>query len=91
MNRRIGPISRAVSPGYSWCLRCKTTWNFVEGHVTQHGTGGCFPLCEKCWGELTPTERLPFYEELLVMWNSDGTPATTEKAAALRAAVLAGK
>jgi hypothetical protein len=33
---------------------------------------GVFPLCETCWSELTPAERLPFYRQVFDKWNSDG-------------------
>lgn len=29
-----------------------------------YGSGIC-PLCEKCWAELTPEQRLPFYRKLI--------------------------
>jgi hypothetical protein len=62
---RIGRISHFLTPVYSACRRCHTTWFFVEGHNTMITDGrGCFPLCERCWGELTPADRLPFYRDL---------------------------
>jgi len=66
---RIGRISSWFDPGYSACGRCRTTWSYVESHVTSYSDSyGCFPLCEKCWRELLPVERLPYYREL----HSDG-------------------
>jgi hypothetical protein len=73
LNIRIGKISQWFTPSISACHRCQTTWYFVKGHSTRwtderghrHGT---FPLCEKCWSELTPTERLPYYKELWDEW-----------------------
>ncbi len=82
--RRLGRLSQWISPGYSWCGRCKTTWNWVEGHSTQflwcegdnsndkNSGSGMFPLCEYCWHELTPEQRLPFYLELNNRWGTDG-------------------
>jgi len=57
---------------------------------------GCFPLCEECWGELTPKERLPYYRELFNEWTleaiRDGYEAPPKKQwESIRAAVLAGK
>lgn len=65
-NWRIGRISHLVSPGCSWCGRCKTTWNFVAPHFTYYTQGAaCFALCEKCWVELaTPAARVPYYVAL---------------------------
>lgn len=85
---RIGRISHAVSPGYSACLACGTSWLFVEGHATNYRDGsGCFPLCEKCWEERTPEERLPFYADLIASWDS----ADEELWSQVKTAVLEGK
>jgi hypothetical protein len=68
-NLRIGRISQWLAPGYSWCGRCKTNWAFVKSHDTEYSrSGGCFPLCEKCWRGLTPAQRLPYYRDLWQEW-----------------------
>lgn len=90
MNARLGSISRTMTPGYGWCYACGTTWAFVQSHSTTYKQGhGCFPLCEKCWAERTPQERLPFYEILLARWEED-RPVPDDERDAIRAAVLAG-
>lgn len=62
---RIGRVSKILAPGYGWCLRCQTAWLFVKEHVTEYTPQrGMFPLCQKCWNELIPQTRLPFYLEL---------------------------
>lgn len=57
------------------CLRCRSIR--VDVHVTAIAIGvvlapdkpgntwitGMYPLCEACWGELTPVDRLPYYRE----------------------------
>lgn len=69
MNLRLGRMAQLFAPGYSWCLQCKTPWRFVKGHTTKYTqSNGCFPLCEKCWAELTPEQRLPFYRALIIEW-----------------------
>jgi hypothetical protein len=74
---RIGRISDWFAPGYSACSRCHTNWHFVEGHSTEYADGrGMFPLCEQCWSELKPVERLPFYRSLYERWKQDGPPET---------------
>lgn len=103
---RVGRISRLVSPGYGWCKRCLTTWNFVEGHTTiyEQGPGfeimgrrfpgassGCFPLCEKCWRACTIAERLPYYRELWDTWVAQGTDKTIETWLCIAAAVREGR
>lgn len=71
--RRIGRISNLLSPGFSSCGACHTNWQFVAGHVTRFASGkGMFPLCEACWQERRPQERLPFYESLFHKWPADG-------------------
>lgn len=92
-------LERGVAPGYSWCLHCGRPWKFVEGHVTPYTPSrGCFPLCEGCWGDMTPEERLPYYVELVRKWmaSTDITdPAYFERVLedwpAIREAVLEGK
>ena len=61
-----GRCERTLAPGYGFCHRCGRPWKFTKGHSTTFEEGhGCFPLCEDCWSELTPTERLPFYRQLI--------------------------
>lgn len=62
-------IERLLSPGYGHCFHCRRPWRFVLPHSTNYHRGSaCFPLCEKCWGELTIDERIPYYEQLLREW-----------------------
>jgi hypothetical protein len=35
---RIGAISRMLTPHLGWCLRCQTTWAFVDGHDTMYSS-----------------------------------------------------
>ena len=88
---RLGRLSKLLAPGYGWCLRCETTWPFVEHHSTDYTpTRGCFPLCEECWTDLgDPLHRLPYYEELLRRW-ADDVPVDIETWQQVRDAVLAG-
>ena len=77
MGFRIGRLSSFLLPGYSHCGKCRTNWMFVDGHsTTVPGTGGgMFPLCEQCWGELTPEQRLPYYRAVYNGWG-DHQPFT---------------
>lgn len=96
-----GFFARLISPGYSACVRCGMPWHVTKSHntlVTEWR--GMFPLCESCWKELTPQDRLPHYRKLYESWLKtepetlpDGTPykgldMTWEE---IEAAVLAGK
>lgn len=87
---RIGRISRILTPTYSGCLKCHTTWFFVEPHITSYDEhNGCFALCKQCREELTPTERLPYYRTLWVMWDRDSC-AATKRWQDIETAVMAG-
>ena len=69
LNLRIGSISHVIYPGLGWCYRCKTNWAFVESHTTWlNDHAATFPLCEQCWDELTPEERLPYYRMQWEAW-----------------------
>lgn len=74
MNIRIGKISKILTPSYSCCEKCNTTWVFVKYHNTMYtNSRGMFPMCEKCWCELIPEQRLPFYRSVFLRWNNDGS------------------
>ena len=93
MNIRIGRISKLFSPPYlGACFKCKTTWRFVKGHSTPiNDREGIFPLCKKCWADLTPEKRAKYYEMLIKELKKDGYCVSREERAAIIAAVLAGK
>lgn len=65
------PRTGRRSPGLGWCFRCGTGWRIVEPHVTPYDSGtSCFPLCEGCWSDLPPRERLPYYALLVRVWEA---------------------
>lgn len=73
--RIVGFFARLIFPVCSSCGRCGRPWTICEGHTTPYDrSGGCFPLCEQCWRELTPEDRLPYYEELFKSWKAYGYP-----------------
>lgn len=58
---------RRTSPGLGSCARYRTSWAFVDSHGTNYtDCSGVSILCEECWAELTPMERVPFYR---VWWE----------------------
>lgn len=85
---RIGRLSHFLAPGYGHCGRCKTNWHYCHGHSTEVAdTGsGMFPLCELCWKELSPEERLPYYKAVFESWEVEHRPYQWEQ---LEKAVLA--
>jgi hypothetical protein len=88
MNSRIGAVSKILTPSYSQCKRCKTTWFFVKPHTTWYKECyGMFPLCEKYWNELTPEQRLPYYEQLINEWGN----VSIEDQKSIKEVVLKGK
>jgi len=95
-----GIVEQQLYPGRGTCSRCGRPWGAVEGHATWYTEGhGCFPLCEECWEELTPEQRLPYYRQWIddSVWQSHlfGYPQYAEKTEnmwpELKKAVLAGK
>ena len=89
---RIGPMSQQLTPSFSWCHHCGTTWPFVQGHSTPHNDNhGCFPLCELCWVELkTPKRRLPYYRQLWTEWQKHDPEIDPTMWDAIEAAVEKG-
>lgn len=89
--RRIkGAIQRFLAfGGYGACERCGRSWMFLsveEIHSTKYSEhSGCFPLCEQCWSELTPTERLPCYRSLWRKWGNQGNVEWSDIERAVRA------
>lgn len=74
--------SRLLAPNLARCYRCQTSfWGpiRVAHHSTSYSGPGraCFPLCERCWQQLAPAERLPFYEDLVDVWVA-GSLATDQ-------------
>lgn len=78
-----GRLLNWAHPGYGKCSRCGRVWAICEPHITPYDGygvrfkeyGGCFALCQECWEELTPQERLPHYLSLLYRWMSYGSKA----------------
>lgn len=101
LRRIAGFFARLIYPFYSACGRCGMPWGATKNHVTKVTENrGIFPLCEKCWKDLTPQERLPYYRKLYESWLKtapktlpDGTPykGTNMTWEEIEAAVLAGK
>ena len=88
----LGKITQFIDPGHGFCGRCGITWSFVKGHTTNYDKGaGCFPLCESCWQELEPIDRVSYYEELIELWISQGSDVSNEKRSKIIKAVLDGK
>ena len=80
--RAWGKLTQLISPSWGYCNRCGVSWRFTKEHVTVYTPGaGLFPLCEKCWSELSPQERLPYYWR----WQKEDTWEE------IKTAVLEGK
>lgn len=50
----------------------------------------CFPLCQQCWEDLTPEERLPYYRELYEEWVRLGPGRDEDDWEDIKSAVLEG-
>ncbi len=91
LNVRLGTWSQRLAPGYSWCSRCGTPWLFIHHHNTDYRLDrGIFVFCVKCWEELAPAERLPYYRKLWEHWQQSGV-ADDEEWEAIQTAVLEGQ
>jgi hypothetical protein len=68
--------SHKIAPGCHFCERCLMSFNVLNPHCTMYGDGtkGIAALCEDCWLELEPADRLPFYYRLWVAWHRLGEP-----------------
>jgi hypothetical protein len=99
-NIRWGGWTRLLAPGFGHCRRCKTSWMFVREHTTRYwfefdpatGTGqalSVFCLCEKCWAELIPEERLSYYLKSHLTYHHED-PEGEDAWRLIRDAVLAG-
>lgn len=98
---RIGRLSRLWPTqrrrDAAECRRCRTSFVFSPGHATVAETplisGRRYwvaPLCEPCWRELSPAERLVYYAD---EWRHHHGPDPQENRlvwAAIEAAVLTG-
>jgi hypothetical protein len=101
MNLRIGrafpKLAHLLGFGYRHCLRCETPWCLSQLHSTHYtDLEGCHPLCQKCWSELTPQQRLPFYREQVDTWYSHYPPLNNQPAFIdvwrdVKTAVLSGR
>jgi len=70
----IGYLAVPIFPGYSGCKHCHRPWAICKWHTTEYSDdgSGCFPLCQDCWAELNPAERLPYYMALVTSWQREG-------------------
>lgn len=98
---RIGRLSRlwptARRREADECLRCHTSFVFSRGHPTIAETPllpgkryVCGALCHRCWRDLTPSERLPYYQRLWLARRGENPRENALAWAAIEAAVLAG-
>lgn len=93
LRRLVGVLSQLVNiPRLSGCLCCGRTWHVAKCHPTvYYAGGGCFPLCEDCWSDLTVAEREPYYLQLYEMWLRQGRERSEEEWQAIHQAVMDGK
>jgi hypothetical protein len=71
-----GVLARLLAPRQIRCGACDMPFQGpirVEPHVTTYRElRGIFALCEGCWAERTPEDRLPYYEHRIERWKEDG-------------------
>lgn len=101
---RLGGWTRRVWRHRPFCIACKTSSRYARLHRTRYYrvaiNGSPFvaslePLCERCWAERSPVERLPFYEEAwlseLSLLRSMGLTPPPHALDQIRAAVTVGQ
>ena len=55
--------------GFGSCYHCHDTWNYSKEHATYYDNGfACFALCQRCWQQMTPNQRMPYYMLLISNW-----------------------
>ncbi len=80
----------------SKCGGCGCRFFIAKAHFTPYGDGGgaSYALCEACWQNLIPEERLPHYRDIYGWWitHVDNSGFTSWKQAwqEMEIAVLAG-
>lgn len=71
LRRILGIFERLIWKRW-YCRRCyRPKRPGVEFHCTKLfpddaaalEVGGCYPMCEACWQECTPEQRVPFYRK----------------------------
>lgn len=70
----IGRTQQKNYSSYSTCMRCQLPWPLCDIHdIKMDETSSCFAICEDCWQELPPSERLVYYRALFNKWEMEGT------------------
>jgi len=71
--KSLGKVSEIMFPDFASCKRCHISIAVQDFHSTPYSKGsGCFPLCEYCWNDMKPEERLPYYMGLVDSWVLHG-------------------
>ena len=93
IRKLIGDFTQLFNIHYSACGRCNRHWGICKRHSTDvvRGVWGCFPLCEDCWQELTPEERLPYYRAHYERGMEGSDPYEDGTWEDMKKAVLEGK
>ena len=84
-------LSKLLSPLYANlgnCERCSLPWTVAKDHSTDIDEfHSCFPLCERCWNDLSIDGRISFYKKMYESWGQEDEA----KWEALKKAVLEDK
>jgi len=59
--------------GYGGCNHCGGTWNWKRAYhsISYTKTSGYSGLCDECWAELSPEERILYFKKWLKRWKID--------------------
>lgn len=73
LTRKILAFFARIFSRKSVCKNCGMPHRFTKMHITWVGAIGLTALCENCFQQLDPAERLPFYKKLQKNWLGSGS------------------
>ncbi len=71
--KRIKAFFAKLFPEKKTCKRCGGTYQPAQMHITWVGAIGVTALCQSCFQQIKPEERVPFYKKLRKVWGESGS------------------
>lgn len=97
----VGTVTRPFYPGFGHCAHCGRAWAVCRAHYLRlEEDRACLTLCVDCNTDLTPEQKLSYYQRLATKWANQYTMAADYESAAniieyvwplVRTAVMEGK
>lgn len=92
----VANVGHPLNASESNCGCCGCNFFIAKAHITPYGDdgGAGYALCEACWKDLVPEERLPYYCETYEWWatrvDTDNGISWGQAWQNMKTAVLAG-